>query len=405
MENIFVGRQPIYDASLEAVGYEILYRDTNRDRASFADGSAATSQVLISAFMDLGLDSLVAERLAFFNLTREFIVGDFPLPFPPEHVVLEVLEDIAADDAVTAALPRLAERGYTLALDDYIEQPELHPLLPLVEIVKVDLPMLEHTDLPSVVERLRQHDPHLRLLAEKVETKEEFERCKGLGFDYFQGWFLSRPTLIKGRTIPENRMAVLRLLAQLRDPDTTIEQLEEMISHDVSLAYRLLHYINSAYFGLRREIGSIGHAIMLVGTRTIRDWASLIVLTRLKDKPTELFFLALVRARMCENLARLYCPEGVDQSFLTGLFSTLEALMDAPMDELLTQLPLTKPVEAALLEYAGDLGEVLQRVLDFEQGDWEPLARDSISPKEYTNAYIEAVRWSQGLDWLVRDEG
>jgi len=397
MQNVFIGRQPIYDRALNVIGYEVLFRDSAENCARVVDGNRATSQVIIGAFMDMGLDVLVGNRPVFINLTRDFIVGEFPLPFPPGRVVLEVLEDIASDQEVSAGLHRLSQEGYTLALDDYVEQPHLHAFIDQVDIVKVDLVAVGAARLAEVVEALRRHNPRLLLLAEKIENLEEFQRCKLLGFDYFQGYFLSRPNVVATRALPDNRLALLRLLERLQDPETELEQLEALISRDVSLSYRLLHTINSARFAISPKVESIRRAISLIGIRTIRDWASLILLTQLADKPHELFIDALVRARMCENLAAQQQRQHREQYFLVGLFSLLDALMDIPMETILASLPLADNVKNALLSRAGPLGEVLGWTVAFEHGEWERLADQSPTPKQFTDAYLEAVTWGREI--------
>lgn len=404
MADAFVGRQPIFDRSLNVFGYELLFRGAGGNRADFADGNQATSQVMVNTFLDIGLNTLVGNATAFINLTESFIRGDSPLPFPPRRVVLEVLEDVAPSEEVIAALERLSQEGYALALDDYDFREELAPLLERVDYIKVDLMALGGRNLKASVAGLRRTRPRIKLLAEKIETRAEFEHCRAIGFDYFQGFFLSRPTVVAGKAVAANRLTLIQLLARLQDPNTDMREAERLLAQDLPLVHRLLRYINSAHFSLANKVDSIKRAVTLLGFRTIRNWASLILLSRLSDKPPELLKSTLIRARMCELLAEQAGAGDRDQYFLVGLLSALDAMLDRPMDELLASLPLVEPVKAALLRREGELGNTLQWVLDFETAAWERLIDAPFSAEQFSAAYLEALRWSATTGALTDGE-
>ncbi len=402
MSDSFVGRQPIYDRDLQLFAYELLFRSGRDNRATVSNGDQATSQVMINAFLDFGLDLLVGNAYAFINLTRGFLVGDRPLPFPPERVVLEVLEDIEPDSRVVEAVRSLVAKGYTIALDDFVYRPEYRPLIELTHIIKIDLMALAPERWAEQVSLIRNDNPQVKLLAEKVETQEEFERCQALGFDYFQGYFLCRPTLVAGSGAqPSNRLVLVNLLAKLRDPQASFDDIESLIVRDPPLTYRLLRYINSAAVGLRQPVESVHRALMLIGVETIRSWATLILLARMEDKPLGLIETALVRAKMCEMVAIARKLPGKEQYFTVGLFSLLDALLDRPLPELLNSIPLAEEVRAALLEEQGPLGEVLGEVLDYEAGRWEALLASSLPPQILRVAFMEAVAWAQGSAALL----
>lgn len=390
MEQVYIGRQPIFDNEARIAAYELLFRNSSQNNALVIDGDQATSQVIIDTFMEFGLDKIVGRHRAFINLTRNFIVGDCPLPLNPEQVGLEILEDIAPDERVVAALQDLARQGYLIALDDFEFRPELAPLLEFAHIVKLDV-MNEGLDqLAHRVEQLRPYN--VKLLAEKVETHEEFEHCKALGFTYFQGYFLCKPHIVQGKRLPANRMVILNLLSELQDPGADMRHLEALIVQDVPLTYRLLRYINSACVSLRSTVDSVRTALMLIGTRTIRNWVSLILLTRISDKPQVLMITALVRAKMCELLAEE--DGGSERYFTVGLFSVLDAMMDQPMGELLEAMPLTDEIKAAILDHDGELGAALQQVVDYEQAAWERLEGGTRDADTLRNAYLEAIQWA-----------
>ncbi len=393
MQDIFIGRQPIYDRGLKVVAYELLYRGGHDNRATFVDGDQATSEVLINGFMEFGLDTLVGRRPAFVNATRSFVTGRHPLPFSPSQVVLEILEDVTLDHELMAGLRQLADQGYVLALDDFDLKPGLEPLLKLANLVKLDLMALGLERASALVPELKQYG--VKLVAEKVETHEVFSRCLELGFDYFQGYFLCRPNVLKQPRSPgANRSVLLSLLAKLQDPEAEAKELKALIVQDVSLTYRLLRYINSASLGLRHQVESVQRALVLIGTQAIKNWASLILLTRVEDKPQELMITALVRAKMCEQLARETEARTRESAFTVGLLSLLDAIMDRPMAELLEVLPLADELKQALLTGEGELGDVLRRVQAYERGDWALLDDGALSNGVYRDSYLEAIRWA-----------
>lgn len=391
--SIFVGRQPIFNRKQQVIAYELLYRAGNGNFADIIDGDRATTEVIINSVLDIGLDSIVGKRTAFFNLTGSFIRGDHPLPLDNKQVVLEILEDIEPDAHVIKGMQQLADKNYIIALDDFVFSEKFIPLLEIAHIVKLEVMGRSKEELQQRVTQLKPHK--VKLLAEKVETHQEYELCKELGFDYFQGYFLCKPHVVEGRSLPANRLVVLNLLAKLQDPDADIEELEQLIVQDVSLTYRLLRYINSAAFALGKEIESVHRALVLIGINTIKNWVSLLLMARIDDKPKELMRTALIRARMSELLAELHDHRDERDHFFTcGLFSVLDALMDRPMGELLEELPLSNTVKLALLQNHGEAGAVLTEVLNYERGAWQELAETGIPASEYRNCYLQAVMWA-----------
>lgn len=392
--DIFIARQPIFDSGLSVYAYELLYRSGDTGAANVTDGNAATSQVMINAFLGIGIETLTDNRLSFINLTREFIVGHFPMPIPPGSVVLEILEDIEVDDELLAALKVFSDQGYSIALDDYVFEDDKTPLFDIIDIVKIDLMECDRDFLENEVDRLKLHG--VKLLAEKVETQEEFELCQELGFDYYQGYFFSKPTVMSGQTLKTNRVALMEILATLQDPNCDVTKLEGMIKQDVSVSYKILRIINSAFYNLPREIQSIKQAIVALGLKTIREWLTVITLTDIDDKPPELILLTLQRARMLQTLSK---SSGMDEDagFTAGLFSCLDAIMDQPMDEVLNQLPLADEITGALLNHEGNLGNLLESALNYERGDWQGLDPSEPMSVELSNCYLESLTWATEL--------
>jgi EAL and modified HD-GYP domain-containing signal transduction protein len=392
MQHVFVGRQPIYNRELEVVAYELLFRSGESNQAGCVDGDQATSQVIHNTFVEIGLDTIVGEKLAFINFTRGFILQDYAAVFPAHRVVIEVLEDIAVDAKLLTAIRALSVQGYTIALDDFVFRDHLRPLVELADIVKVDILALDRPTLQDNAARLRQYN--VKLLAEKVETRDDFDFCRHLGFDYFQGYFLCHPDIVKGQRSPANRLSVLRLLAKLQAPEIEFDELEAMISQDVVLSYKLLRLINAAIYGLPKKVESIRQALLLLGTRFITAWVSLITLTGIDDKPRELMVTALLRGKMCELLAQAMQLPGKDIYFTIGLFSVLDAILDLPMSEVLKPLPLAEDISHALLSHEGIMGQTLHCVIAYERGQWDAVTCHELDRGVIKDAYLQAIAWA-----------
>lgn len=400
VDDVFIARQPIFDRDMNVHGYELLYRSGHHATANVIDGTHATSQVIINAFVEIGLATITDGRIAYINLTREYLIGELPLPFEPDNVVLEILEDIKVDAQLIEGLKALTAQGYLIALDDYTFTEDRKPLLSIVDIVKVDIMGLD-------AEKLRAHTPLLKqsgvkILAEKVETQEDLEICMHLGFDLFQGYFFSKPKVLSSKKLPANRITLLNLLTRLQSTDCEMKDLEAIISQDVTTSYKLLRILNSAYYTLPTKVDSIRRALVVLGMSAIRNWVTVITLTSIDDKPYALLVLSLTRARMCHLLCENTGKRGCEAAFITGLFSTLDALMDKPLAELLASLPLSDDVQAALLQGEGELGENLQRVLDYENGDWLKLIDRGIAVNTLRQTYFEALAWASGLSQHIQ---
>lgn len=393
MPEIFIARQPIYNRTQHLFGYELLYRSDGDNEAKVTDGDAATSQTLLNTFTEIGLNNLVGGRNAFINLSRGFLTGRYPLPIPNDRVVIEVLENVDIDSELIAGVARLSAQGYTIALDDFVYRDEAVPLLKLAQIVKLDVQALSEDDLRHHVATLRQYE-HIKLLAEKVEVIEEYEVCRELGFHYFQGYFFSRPRIIKRRRVPSSQVSMIQLLAELQSPDVTVPKLEILISRDVGLSYKLLRYINSAFFGLPKPIESIQRAVVFLGTNVIKRWATLLVLSRVEDKPAELMVTAVVRAKMSEILAKAMGYEAEEVCFTVGLLSVLDALLDMEMEKVLAMLTMSDEVNGALLRRSGVPGKILDMVLHYEFNEWDEVRHSDVAPEVMLDAYLQSIAWA-----------
>ncbi|MEX2303893.1 MAG: HDOD domain-containing protein [Bryobacterales bacterium] len=385
----FVGRQPIYNRELEVVAYELLFRThAAATHAGQLDDEQATAQVLLNTFLEIGIEGIVGTRKAFVNFSRALLLSDYPRVLPPAQAVIEVLENVTVDIELETALRSLRKAGYQIALDDFTGQPHLRPLIPLADIVKLDLPACGG-DLAERVAKLR--GANLKLLAEKVETQKEFEFCKDLGFDYFQGYFLRRPEVVEGRRAPTLRVSAVQLMERLCDPDVELMDLERLIQNDVALSYKLLRLSNSALLPVHDTVSSVRQALQLVGLKTVTTWVGLLLLAGLGDKPTDVFNAALLRANMCRLLTTPVASRWEETAFLVGLFSVLDVLLDLPMEQVVKSLSLSPDIEQALVSHTGLLGETLRIVIDYEQGRWDRLANGGFDRPTIIKAYLDAL--------------
>ncbi|MBI3186421.1 MAG: HDOD domain-containing protein [Gammaproteobacteria bacterium] len=394
MPDIFIGRQPIFDRKLRVHAYELLFRSGNANNAAFGKVSAdgATSTTIVNAFMEFGLDKLVGNKMAFINLTESFLFTENALPIPPQQVVVEVLEDIPINFQLIKAVERLKTEGFTIALDDYIYNPAHKPLVALADIIKIDIMQISREDLIRHATQLKKFNA--KLLAEKIETMDEFELCHKLGFEYFQGYFLSKPRVIQGKSLPTNKLAVLNLLAVLQKEESDIEELEEAIGFDVSITYRILKLMNSAFFNYSKKIESIRQAVIILGRQKLSSWASMLALSSMSDRPGEMIHMAMTRAKMCELLADKAGIKPLEPFFTTGLFSSLDIMMERELSEIIAPLPLSADIVAALLQHEGVKGEALTCVLAYEISDFESAKFLNLTADDIYVTHIEAITWA-----------
>jgi len=392
---VFIGRQPIYDADLNVYAYELLFRSGEDNSALIVDDDSATAQVIVNAFMEIGIDQLVGDKLAFVNFPRGLLLGLESVSLPKDQIVVEILESIEVDEEINNAVRYLSQQGFSIALDDFEYEDKYKPLLSIADIVKIDVMALGMRGVADQLQQITPFGPHF--LAEKVETKEEFEQCKALGFKYYQGYYFSRPQIVKGTKLPPNRLAMMELLAKLHTPGVEFKELESIISRDVSLCYKLLRVINSAAYGFSKQVDSLKQALTMLGLTNIKNWVSLLMFSAIDDKPQELFKNSMIRAKMCELLGKQSGATSLDSYFTIGLFSNLDVLMDQPLDELVSALPFSSSMIDALLTQSGDLGQALSCVVAYEKCDWHDVTYAKLSVDDIKSTYIEAVQWASQL--------
>jgi EAL and modified HD-GYP domain-containing signal transduction protein len=386
---IAVVRHPIADARNTVVGYELRFGGAV-DLGDPAMDAKATSALLVDAFGDIGLERLAGRHPAWVTIARNFLVEIGPPPVRPDRAVLQIAAYPARDDLLSV-LQQLARSGYTIALEAYDGRDDLGDLMALCSIVKVNVTAIAESDLEHVI-----RVPRLQgalLVATDVPDHVTFERCRELGFTYFEGEYFAQPRLFTHRGVATAGLGSLRRLGELTAGDVSFEDLERIIGSDVGLSLKLLRYVNSAFFALPRTVSSVREALTLLGVRTVRRWATVMAISAIPDVPDELVALALRRARMCEMLAGSALPDERDTLFTIGLFSVADALLDAPMSEVLDSLPFTDEIQSALLRREGPKGELLATVTSYERGDFPTLpVADSVP--SLAGAYRAALEWA-----------
>jgi c-di-GMP-related signal transduction protein len=390
---VHIGRQPLYDWTGAVAGYELLFRGAATDIEASRRSAYATSQVIVNAFTEFGLEQLVGGRQCFINLTRDFLVGDLPVPFDPHHAVLEILETVEIDDQVLAGVAELVEQGYQIALDDFVFGLGHERLLSLATYVKLDMLVREPDEMAEAVAQVREY-PNVKLVAERVETEEHVLLAQQLGFDLLQGYALGRPQVVSAISLSPSRLRRLELLAALTAEDVTIEKVVTTITTDPALSFRVLRATNSAAAGLPRKVASVRDAVVLLGLTKIRQWVALMLVSDIAETASEEQLTAtMMRARLCQTVAERLGVAG-DAAFTVGLLAGVAELIGEPLDEMVTRLPLTVEVTDALIDGRGRLGQVLAIVRAYEATDEAALAGAAVSSPDLARAYLAAVGWS-----------
>lgn len=397
----FIARQPIFDGNMSVFGYELLFRDGVENCFSGIDEDQATSQVIAGSALLFGMESLLGTGKGFINFTRKALLLDYASVLPKKQIVVEILENVEPDAEVMEACRRLKKKGYILALDDFVYDANFDDLLKMADIVKVDF------FVSDVDERRRMAEAFIprgiKMLAEKVETQEEFKQALEMGYSYFQGYFFSKPVIVSKKDVPGFKINQLRMLQMINQEDMDFQGLSELIQNEMSMSYKLLKVVNSAAFGLQNKVTSIKQGLNMLGEKGIRKWASILLMSGLgEDKPQELVLSSLVRAKFCELLT---CVPGWRNRgpalFLVGLFSRLDVILGRPLPELLSELPLNKEISDGILG-KGELCVTINLIEALERGQWPEINRLSktleIEESVLQDIYLKAVQWASLLE-------
>lgn len=402
MQNLkysYIARQPILDSDQKTVGYELLFRDGPNNTFPDIDPELATNRLLSEHFLATHY-STIGDKLGFVNFPYQSLVNLVPTLFPKDNLVIEILESCEPTAELLSAIKKMSQAGYTIALDDFVPKKEWLPFLPYTSIIKIDIQQYSLKKAQTLIERLKPHN--ITFLAEKVETYEEFELAKEVGFNQFQGYFFSRPQLIRRKQIKPSFLTVVQLCKEIANSDINYDELERLISLDVTLSYKLLTFVNASYL-IRSEIKSFKQALVYLGEERLRKFISLVAITSTQDdKPDSLYSLSIQRARFCELLLK-DINSNIDEGlgFLTGMFSLLDSLFDQPLEELVEKMPIDNMVKAALVTKQGTLGNILSLVKAYESADWTTVIalRDKleISDDKLARYYDDAIKWTEDL--------
>jgi c-di-GMP phosphodiesterase len=387
----FVARQPIYDTAMTVIAYKLLYRALALPGTA-PDPRQVTLRVIANAALEVGLERLAGDLPVHISFPRELLVTDPLLPIHPKRVVIEVDSSTTADDEVLNALSALRIRGHKIAINGYAPGSN-STLLNVADIVKINVAQIAPASLARAIEEPKRRK--LQLVADEVQSVEQFEHCVELGFEGFQGDFLHHPQTFVAQRVPTSRFGSLRLIAALQNEDFSLDEVERLISQDVSISYRVLRCINSSYYNLPRKVDSIRQAIVILGLENLRRLCTLVALQGFDDRPPSLFVNAMTRARMCEQLGKLTGAKEAGPYFITGLFSMLNVLVGLPMQDIMKELPLAPAITQALLGEEGELGAALKCARAYERAAWKHTSFAELSPQLIRAAYVDAVFWAE----------
>lgn len=391
---VYLGRQPILDRHRRTYGYELLFRNGTENAAFFQDPDDATRCLVERALLEWGIDHVLHGRLGFVNVGSGFLLSGMFQVLPPSHIVLELLEDIVYTEDVIEVVHEAHRAGYRLALDDIIDPSGLAAaVLPVIDILKVDVLATPQAELVHLIAELRRRAPGAQLLAEKVEEVEDFDRCMELGFDLFQGYFFARPEILSRTSRPVDSTAALALLVEVQQPMLDMDTMEELVIGDPTLAFRLLALVNSSVAGLTSRVASVHQAIVLLGIDQVRQLATLLTMAVNSRSNQEIVVLAATRARMAQILS--VGTDHASSAFTVGLLSVIDTIFQTPMEILLRELPLEAPVVDALLGRGGPLGKLLDTIMAYEAADLDALQQ--LRPGQLDDlrlAFGEATAWA-----------
>lgn len=398
----YVARQPIFNQRKKIIGYELLFRNEIAQFMPDIDGDVATSTVLGNTFFNIGTDNLVGDKKSFINFTQNLLLQKVPLLLPREGTVVEILENVEPTAELIEACREISAKGYTIALDDFTYSPKFDSLIEIADIIKFDFRLTSLEDIRAYLDIIPKKN-HRQMLAEKVETYEELEVARQMGFELFQGYFFCKPELVKGKEIAGSQISLLRILAEVNRADFDFGELDKIIAPDVGLSYKLLRYINSAFFAKANPINSIQQALVYMGEDEIRRFVSLITMSTLAvTKPTELVRTACIRGKFCESLAATAETGAASGEFFTlGIFSLIDAIVDQPMEKVMATLPLSQNIQDALVRRKGPLVGYLALAECYEKGQWPLVVRLAhalkIEQSLLPSIYSQSIEWANTL--------
>jgi c-di-GMP-related signal transduction protein len=369
---IFVARQPVFTAKKQVFGYELLFRNSLENIFPNIDGSAATSNLLSNTFFSFDLNEILANKPGLVNFTQDLILQRTPLLFPNENIIIEVLEDVAPEPGVIESLKEFKRQGFKIALDDFVYEPKFNAMISLCSMIKFDIKTTPLETLEPILSEIKtKYNP--TLLAEKVETYQEFEKAKQMGFNLFQGYFFAKPEILSKKDVSPNQVAKLKLINEVGQKEIDLQNIEELIKKDLSLSFKLLKFINSAYFQRPTALDTIKDAITFLGVDELKKFIRVVVVSDLSEnKPNELVRTSMIRARMCEQCGHMLKTRfTTDELFTIGLFSSMDAILDRSMSDILINLTFSDKIKDALLGRDKQYRGLNTLLTSFQKGEWD----------------------------------
>ena len=401
--NIFLARQAIYDDNCKAIAYELLHRNSKENKFCYDISEDEATIKLISNSVVIGLTELVIDKIAFINFTNQLIIDEFPSVLPKDRVIIEILESVKPTNEVMLVLHKLKGMGYKFALDDVNYSSSFWEFGDLIDIYKIDFLATTKKEREELISSIKLINPNAKLLAEKVEVKEEYEEAKKNGFSYYQGFFFSKPLMMTGRDMPVRNFTCFNILSELLDKEFDINKVEQIIKSDVAISFKIMKMLNSASFGFIQKISSIKQAIMLIGREALSKWLTIIAMSEMQSSnEEEITKSIIIRARFCELIAEKINSPKSTQCFLAGLFSNLDVYMQKNMDEIISDLPVEEELKEALVGKKNDINKILKLVISYERADNEAISKlcNSIGMDEniLVDLYIESINWQNNLE-------
>ena len=402
----YAARQPILDVNKNLYAYELLFRDSIDNVFPDIDGDEATSKMIEASKFNMGISDFTSNKPAFINFTLETLAQGYPEMLTNEEVVVEILETIKPGKKLLGLCKDLHSKGYIIALDDYEHQTVWTHFYPFIKIIKIDIQQTNFDQVKKVIDAIKDY-PHIDLLAEKVETYQEYDQAQQLGFKYFQGFFFAKPEMVKTKNLSPSQLAMAELLYETSKPELDLASITSVFERDVSLSYKLLRYANSAIFKRRSEVSTIKQALVLLGSSELKRFLGLMfAVTANPDKPTELIKLAMTRAKFCELVAQDLKSQLDDSiAFLTGLLSMIDAILDEELEVVLAKLPLVAEIKEPLLTRKGVMAAIIKLVEFIEHAQWDKtnivMEKLKLDKEQAVKHYNEALAWADEQSQLA----
>ncbi|KMT63938.1 EAL and HDOD domain-containing protein [Catenovulum maritimum] len=394
----YAARQPIFTRTKELFAYELLFRDSLENVFPNIDGDEATAKLIEASQFNLGLGDFTDKHLAFINFSDELLIKKYPTLMPTDQLVVEILETARPTKSLLAAVKELKELGYTIALDDYVHNPVWLHFFPYIDIIKVDFKESNDEEIKNIIKVASKYP--IKLLAEKVETYEEFNHALDSGFSYFQGYFFSEPEVMQSKALAPSQMSLAELLYESSKSEMDLESIIKIFERDVTLSFKLLRYANSAAFKRRGDIETIKQGLVVLGQAELKKFLAVLFTAQVNtSKPIELIRLSMSRANFCESIAnshgRLRDPS---TAFLTGMMSVIDAILDEPIESIMEKLPLAEEIKNALMGKPGVLFDYLSLIQHYEKAEWDEankiMQTHELNAEKVPDFYHKSIQWA-----------